>query len=177
MSDKMDLDVLTQLLNEYFDCMTQIALKHGGTIDKYMGDAIYIFFGDPETSGAIKDACRCTRMALEMRDNILLLNQKWKAVNINNVLQVRMGIHSGYVSVGNFGSNFRMDYTLVGSAVKQTDRLQAIAKPNEIIVSEATQKLIRDYFVCELSRRKFKTTNAEEAFKIYTVNKSMEAEI
>ena len=96
--------------------MSQIALSYGATIDKYVGDAIVIFFGDPETRGVNEDALACVEMALAMRKRMLELHDQWRASGIEKPLECRIGINTGYCTVGNFGSEDRMDYTIIGRA-------------------------------------------------------------
>ena len=135
---------ITQLLNEYFTEMSKIALAHGGTIDKFVGDAMLIFFGDPETRGETEDAKACLRMAIEMQHCIAGLNAKWRNAGIEPPFHVRMGINSGYCNVGNFGSVDRMDYTIIGAEANLAARLQSIAEPGHIVVSYETYALVRD---------------------------------
>ena len=70
--------MITELLTEYFTKMSDIALKHGCTIDKFISDAILIFFGDPETKGVVEDAKACLRMSIEMQHRLAELNAKWR---------------------------------------------------------------------------------------------------
>src|SRR6202034_174004 len=70
-TERLQPEQITLLLNEYFTEMSNIALKHGGTIDKFVGDAILIFFGDPESKGEAEDAKACLRMAAEMQHRLL----------------------------------------------------------------------------------------------------------
>ncbi len=143
-TERMQPEALTQLLNEYFTEMSKIALHHGGTIDKFVGDAILIFFGDPETAGEIEDAKACMRMALEMQQRLAALNVKWRSAGIEQPFQVRMGISTGFCNVGNFGSVDRMDYTIVGAEANLAARLQAIAAPDSIVMSYEAYALTRD---------------------------------
>src|SRR5210317_548168 len=103
-ADRLESEELTQLLNHYLTEMSKIALTHGATIDKYVGDAILIFFGDPETRGVKQDALACVEMAVAMREKMKELRQGWRAAGIERPLQCRMGIHTDYCTVGNFGS-------------------------------------------------------------------------
>ena len=129
--------------------MSKIALVHGGTIDKFVGDAMLIFFGDPETKGDAEDAKACLRMAIEMQDRIAGLNAKWRNAGIEHPFRVRMGINSGYCNVGNFGSDDRMDYTIIGAEANLAARLQSIAEPGHIVVSYETYALVRDIVVAQ----------------------------
>jgi class 3 adenylate cyclase len=135
---------LTALLNEYFTEMSEIALKHGGTIDKFIGDAILIFFGDPESKGEQEDARACLSMAIEMQARLAQLNAQWKERGVQKPFRVRMGINTGYCNVGNFGSDQRMDYTIIGAEANLAARLQAAAEPGRIVLSYETYALVRD---------------------------------
>ena len=134
---------ITRLLNEYFTEMSDIALRHGGTIDKFVGDAMLIFFGDPDTKGEAEDAIACMRMALEMQGRIAELNAKWRNEGVENPFRVRMGVNTGFCNVGNFGSSDRMDYTIIGAEANLAARLQSIAEPGHVVVSYETYALVR----------------------------------
>ncbi len=143
-TERLQPEQITALLNEYFTEMSAIALHHGGTIDKFVGDAIVIFFGDPETKGAVEDAKACLRMAVAMQRRIAELNVKWRAQGVEEPFRVRIGINTGICNVGNFGSAHRMDYTIIGGEANLAARLQSIAQPGHIVVSYETYALVRD---------------------------------
>ena len=146
-SDKLESEELTALLNFYLNEMSQIALKHGATIDKYIGDAIMIFFGDPESFGIEEDARRCVAMAVEMQQRMAELWGYWsKHFGLKKDLEIRVGINTGYCTVGNFGSEDRLDYTVMGAAVNLASRLESAAMPSGILVSEETYFQVKDYF-------------------------------
>ena len=150
LSDSLDPDLLAEIINEYLSEMTEIALQFGGTIDKFIGDAILIFFGDPETEGTAVDAKRCLEMAIAMRKRVGELDEVWKKEKgISEGLQVRMGISTGYCTVGNFGSVQRVDYTVLGSPVNLAARLEAACSPQEILISPETKSLVNDLFEFE----------------------------
>jgi adenylate cyclase len=144
-TDRLQPEQITQLLNTYFTEMSRIALAHGGTIDKFIGDALLVFFGDPETRGDV--AKSCLRMAIEMQRRIAGLNAEWRSAGIEESFEVRMGINTGFCNVGNFGSNDRMDYTIIGAEANLAARLQSIAEPGDIVVSYETYALVRDIVV------------------------------
>jgi adenylate cyclase len=148
-TDRLESEDLTRLLNHYLTEMSQIALSHGATIDKYVGDAILIFFGDPESHGVTEDALACVQMAIAMRNRMLELQKVWRASGIEKPLQCRMGINTGYCTVGNFGSEDRMDYTIIGGGVNLASRLEAAARPGEILISYETYAHVRDRIRCE----------------------------
>jgi len=143
-TERLQPEQITQLLNEYFTAMSKIALSHGGTIDKFVGDAMLIFFGDPDTKGEAEDAKACLRMAIEMQNRIAELNAEWRNTGIEHPFRVRMGINSGFCNVGNFGSNDRMDYTIIGAEANLAARLQSIAEPGHIVISYETYAFVRD---------------------------------
>ena len=143
-TERLQPEQITQLLNEYFTEMSEIAHQHGGTIDKFIGDAMLIFFGDPESRGDRADAQACVRMAWSMQRRLLELNAKWRAAGIEQPFKSRMGINSGYCNVGNFGSADRMDYTIIGAEANLAARLQSIAEPGGIVVSYETFALASD---------------------------------
>ena len=146
-SDKLESEELTALLNFYLNEMSQIALKHGATIDKYIGDAIMIFFGDPESFGIEEDSRRCVAMAVEMQQRMAELWGYWsKHFGLKKDLEIRVGINTGYCTVGNFGSEDRLDYTVIGAAVNLASRLESAATPSGILVSEETYFQVKDYF-------------------------------
>lgn len=148
LSDEIPLEQLTAVLNQYLNEMTRIALKHGGTIDKFMGDGIMIFFGDPASKGTHEDAEACVSMAVEMQQHMQVLRQHWKERNINTPLEIRIGINTGLCTVGNFGAESRMDYTILGREVNLASRLESVAQPGSILISGSTHELIKDAFAC-----------------------------
>jgi adenylate cyclase len=149
LTDSMEAEPLSQLLNEYLGAMATIASTYGGTIDKFIGDGIMIFFGDPESRGEREDAIACVEMAVAMRQRVRDFQQQWLDRGVSRPLHVRMGINSGYVTVGNFGSEDRLDYTIVGGQVNAASRLEAAAEPDEILISHETWALVNDHVQCE----------------------------
>jgi PAS domain S-box-containing protein len=150
LTDSMEAEPLSALLNDYLSEMSRIALSHGGTIDKFIGDGIMIFFGDPDTLGEREDALACARMAIEMRERVHELHEQWvNERGVSSPLHVRMGINTGFCTVGNFGSEDRLDYTIVGGQVNAASRLEANAAPDQILISHETYTLIKDAIFCE----------------------------
>jgi adenylate cyclase len=148
-TDRLEPEALSAILNDYFTAMTEIAQFHGATIDKFIGDAMLAFFGDPETDGPDRDAERCILMAIEMQRRMPKLEDAHAKLGLHQPLEIRIGINSGYCTVGNFGSYERMDYTIVGSTVNVAARLQSACAPNAILVSSNTQALIGESFQLE----------------------------
>ncbi len=149
LAQEVKAEALISILNLYLNDMSKIALKHNGTIDKFIGDSIMIFFGDPDTQGEKKDAIAAVSMAIAMRQHMLVLRQQWQAQGINKPLPIRMGINTGYCEVGNFGTQTRMDYTIIGSAVNLASRLENAAGSDEILISNETNALVKDIFITQ----------------------------
>ncbi len=141
MSEKMEPQEVQQLLSEYFTEMTGILFTHGGTLDKFMGDAIMAFFGNPEPQP--DHATRAVLMALDMQEAIARLNRKL-AVEGRRTIGVGMGINTGDVTVGNLGSKDFLDYTVIGDAVNLACRLEQNAKAGEIIITQVTYDEVKN---------------------------------
>jgi PAS domain S-box-containing protein len=148
LTDRLEAEVVSDVLNRYLSQMAAIADECGGTIDKFIGDGIMIFFGDPQTRGRQEDAVECVGMALRMKKRIAELNDEWVDLVGPDPLHVRVGINTGFCTVGNFGSEDRLDYTIVGGAVNAASRLEATAESDQIQISHATYSLIKDHFYC-----------------------------
>lgn len=149
-TDQLQAEELTALLNEYLGEMTAIAVKHGATFDKFIGDAIMCFFGDPISRGLKEDAEACVKMALEMRERLYDLQSAWRQNGlVDRPFQARMGINTGYCTVGNFGSQDRMDYTIIGHEVNLASRLEASARPGGILLAAETYSLVKNWLIAE----------------------------
>ncbi|MER8256045.1 adenylate/guanylate cyclase domain-containing protein, partial [Acinetobacter nosocomialis] len=147
LSETLIPDDLAFLLNDYLSHMTEIAKQYEATVDKFMGDAILIFFGDPNSQGVEQDAKSCVEMAIAMRQQMKLLRERWKKMGYS-ALHIRMGISTGYCHVGNYGATHRMAYTIVGRDVNLAARLQYAAEIDEILISDDTYQLIKSDFLC-----------------------------
>jgi len=148
LSEELEAEQLTDLLNTYLNEMSKIALKYGGTIDKFVGDSVLVFFGDPTSQGAKKDAHNAVSMAIAMRKHMKVLRQQWRAQGITKPLEIRMGLNTGYCTVGNFGADTRMDYTIIGREVNLASRLESSSEAGEILISHETYSLIKDLIMC-----------------------------
>lgn len=140
---------VTLLLNSYFAEMSQIAAEYGATLDKFIGDAIVIFFGDPHTLGVREDAVQCVNMAIAMQVRMGQLQARWREMGINKAFEIRIGINSGFCDVGNFGSALRMEYTIIGREVNLAARLEQAAEPGEIVISSETYALVQREIAAE----------------------------
>ena len=148
-TERLESEDLTRLLNHYLTEMSEIALDHGATIDKYVGDAMVIFFGDPDSLGVKEDALACVSMAIEMRKRMRTLERLWMDSGLERPLKCRMGINTGICTVGNFGSEDRMDYTIIGGGVNLAARLEKACPPSEILISYETYSHIKDQISCQ----------------------------
>jgi class 3 adenylate cyclase len=167
-TDKMESEDLTNLLNRYLTEMTNIALEYGATIDKYIGDAIMVFFGDPESRGVKEDARACVRMAIAMLRRMRGLQAEWQELGAAQPFHLRIGINTGYVTVGNFGSEDRMDYTIIGSSVNATARLESYAETDGILMGHETYALVKDEVNAE-EQEPIKVKGFAEPLRCYKV--------
>jgi class 3 adenylate cyclase len=167
-TDKMESEDLTNLLNRYLTEMTNIALEHGATIDKYIGDAIMVFFGDPESKGVKEDARACVRMAIAMLKRLAELHTEWLELGAEQPFHLRIGINTAYVTVGNFGSDDRMDYTIIGSGVNATARLESFAETDGILIGHETYALVKDEVNAE-EQEPIKVKGFAEPLRCYKV--------
>jgi len=149
LSDTLEPERLATVINSYLSEMASIALDCGGTVDKFIGDAVLVFFGDPESEGETEDALKCVEMALRMRTRVAEMQKYWRKLGVSRGLHVRTGIASGFCTVGNFGSEQRLDYTVLGRPVNLAARLEATAEPDVILIDENTHSLIEDHVTCE----------------------------
>ncbi len=148
-TDNLESEELTDVLNHYLTEMSAIALAHGATIDKYIGDAMLLFFGDPESRGTKEDAKACVMMAIAMQRRMRELEQEWRRRGLERPFRIRMGITTGFCTVGNFGSRDRMDYTIIGNEVNLAARLQSAVEPGGILLSHETNALVQDKVLTE----------------------------
>lgn len=167
-SDLLQPEALTEYLNEYFSEMTAIAMAHGATIDKYIGDAMMVFFGDPESKGHQADAQACVRMAMAMQARMKELAVEWKKKGFENPFVIRIGINTGYCNVGNFGSDQRLSYTIIGGEVNLAQRLESHCDPGGILMSYETYCYVQDVVDVE-ERQPVKMKGIARDVKTYAV--------
>jgi len=157
---------LTELINRFLDNQTQIILKHGGTIDKYMGDCIMAFWGAPlDDDNQVENA---TKAVLEMRESLEELNERLREEGLDEI-NTGAGINTGLCVVGNFGSSNRFDYSVLGDSVNLAARLESSCKEYDtsLIISEYSMVDGYDYkFLDEVTVK-----GKSEPVKIYTIEK------
>jgi len=141
-SDK-NPELVHSFLNDYLETMAGILFANGGTVDKFMGDGILAFFGDPFE---MPDHCeRCLKAAIEMQDTIRQFSEKWKPLTALD-LKVRVGVNTGKVIVGNLGSKTRIEYTVIGADVNLGQRMESNAPVGGILVTAAVYEKLKDKF-------------------------------
>ena len=146
MTERLEPEQLSMLLGDYFTEMNIVCDRWGGTLDQFIGDAIVIFFGAPQSNGAETDAANAVGMAIDMQTRLHALRIKWADWGLRPPLHVRMGISTGYATVGNFGSDRRMHYTAIGNTVNEASRIQDLCNPDSIMIAADTQLRIRETY-------------------------------
>ena len=144
LSSELESEELIDILSAYRREMTEVLFAHGGTLDKFVSARIIAFFGDPVPQE--DHAVRAVRAGLAMRDMFRRLRDTWFP---GSAADMQVGIHSGYATVGNVGSEHRVDYTVVGRNVSIASSLQIDAPAGDVIVSARTSELVRDHFSME----------------------------
>ncbi len=168
LTESLEAEELSTLLNEYLTEMTNIAHKWGGTVDKFIGDAIMIFYGAPETTPDKDNALNCVKMAVEMQERMKSLQEKWFNEGIENPLQIRIGISTGTATVGNFGAEDRLSYTVIGGQVNIASRLESICEPDRVLISHPTWALVKDEIECS-PREKVRVKGIQREMMTYDV--------
>jgi hypothetical protein len=163
-------EVLTHYINAYFSEMSDIAAKYGGTIDKYIGDAMMVFFGDPDSRGPQEDALACVRMAYEMQQRLSELHIQWQREGLQHPFITRIGINTGYCNVGNFGSHSRMAYTILGGEVNLAARIESKCEPGGVLISHETYAQVKDYVEVD-EREMLELKGISQPVKTYAVVK------
>jgi len=166
LSDKIEPEVIHRLLNMYFSQMTKIAFKYDGFVDKFIGDGLLCFFGDPIAHP--DHALRAVRTAIEMQKAVREIGPDiQKELGLEPIV-IRIGINTGYVIAGNMGSADRMEYTVLGSEVNLAQRLESSATPGQIMISQKTyehvQQEIQARDMGEISVKGF-----ERPIKVYEI--------
>jgi adenylate cyclase len=144
-SEQRQPEEVVAVLNEYLDAMTKVILKHNGTLDKYVGDAIMAIFGAPSPTEQTNHAQKAVFVALEMIETLKTLQAKWRSEG-KEPLDIGIGINTGIMLVGNMGSTERMDYTVIGDAVNLASRIESLTRTynNHIMISEFTYAKLKD---------------------------------
>ena len=157
LTDRVEPETMTELLNQYLGNMGELVEKYGGVLNEVLGDGVVAFFGAPEDMDKQEQAERAVALGIAMQREIKSLGEKWLAAGLDHNIQLRIGIHQDFATVGNFGSFDRIAYRAVGSGVILAHRLQSECTPGSVLVSYAVYALTRDrYPYADLQERQFK---------------------
>ncbi len=174
LSSQLEVVALAEILNEYLEAMTKAVFDRGGTVDKFLGDGVMAMFGAPESLSCPEQAKRAIATAKTMHYYLEKLNERWQSKNSSmshvSPLQMRCGIHQGKAVVGMFGGKQRKDYTAVGKVVNIASRLQSVAAPNSILISETVANCLNNI---DWGRgRNFRLKGLEQDFRAFTIGKT-----
>ncbi|MCX5871756.1 MAG: adenylate/guanylate cyclase domain-containing protein [Deltaproteobacteria bacterium] len=150
MSEEVDVEHVNRFLNDFFEIMTGAVFEQKGTVDKFLGDGMLAFFGDPVPLE--NHALAGLEAALRMQERMKGLNAQWSHCGVPQLekgMTIRIGLNSGSVIVGNIGSQRRLEYTVLGSVVNIASRLQSLAPPGGIIMTEATWSKVKNEIECQ----------------------------
>ena|GEM_PF-3190500 len=140
-TDRLGPETISHILNDFFINMTEVIFSERGTIDKFIGDAIMVIFGAPSSLPPSEQAQAAVRCARKMQEKLQELNKSWE-LSEGQHFEMRIGIHQGQSVVGTFGGSKRSDYTVVGTSVNIAARVEGIADPNSILVTDAITQFL-----------------------------------
>jgi class 3 adenylate cyclase len=164
---------VVETLNVYFEKMVKIVFDHGGIVDKYMGDGLMAFFGAPARKG--DEPLQAVVSGFEMLESLESFNE-WQARRKRSPFRIGIGIHYGVVTVGNIGSERKMDYTVIGDQVNVSSRLEGLTKvyKESLLISESVMKKLDGKFPCRLIDRVVpKGKSAALAIGVYVPRKEL----
>ncbi|MBM3303353.1 MAG: adenylate/guanylate cyclase domain-containing protein, partial [Deltaproteobacteria bacterium] len=144
-SETVDVEYINRMLNDFFERMTKAIFEHKGTIDKFLGDGLLAFFGDPIPLE--NHALAAVKASLAMQEQMRQLNAQYASSGIPEFqkgIWLRIGVNTGLIIVGNVGSSRRLEYTVLGSTVNIASRLQSLAPPGGVIMTARTRGMVKD---------------------------------
>ncbi|MDX2043730.1 MAG: adenylate/guanylate cyclase domain-containing protein [Acidobacteriota bacterium] len=157
LSENSTPELIVNLLNRYFSMVSEIIFRHGGTLDKYIGDGLMALFGAPYVNEL--DAVQAVRAAVEMQRAMVRFAEELKTENLPPI-SIGIGINTGQAIVGYIGSETRLDYTAIGDTINTAARLESLAQPGQIVISENTMQVLDESFVMKpLGTEKLKGKN------------------
>jgi len=166
LTSQMEPADIQKLLNRYFKEMTDIVFRHEGTVDKFIGDGLLAFFGDPEYQA--DHALRCVTAARDMQNKVGEMAGTWEAL-AGLPIQIRIGINTGPVIVGNMGSPKRLSYTVIGSAVNLAQRLESNAPEGGILIARSAYDQVKNTVDAE-PEGKIRVKGFDKPIAVYTVS-------
>jgi len=165
-AEELEAEDRASMLSEYLSEMVAIADRHGGTVSHVAGDGIMIFFGAPNVTSDRDHALRAVRMALEMQDRVGAMQDMWKRYGLDRPFRIRVGINTGYASVGDFGSEGRKFFSGIGLQTNLAERIQAGCGPGKVLISHSTWALVHDE-VCCTSHMEMPLNGAGQPLRVY----------
>lgn len=149
LADRVEAEVLTQVINDYMTSMSQIVEEYGGIVSEFAGDGPMALFGAPDEMEVEEQAMSAVGAAQAMQVRLPSLSLRWQRLGVSTPMQMRIGIDTGVLSVGSFGSEGRMTYTAIGLHANIAARLQAQCEPGRILLSDACWHLVKHRIACE----------------------------
>lgn len=147
-ADRVEPEVMTEVLNDYMSTMADLIDAHDGTLNEFAGDGLMALFGAPQALQPTEQVQQAIAAAQAMQARLPTLNESWQRLGLGVEMKIRIGINTGMVSVGSYGSKGRRTYTAIGLQTNIAARIEASAPPGQILVSEASYQLIRDLLPC-----------------------------
>ena len=147
--DELEPEDTSRLLNEYVAAMAEVADRSAAALNQIIADGLLIILGAPVATKDQDHALRAVGMALERQQRVSALRERWKQDGIEKPFAVRMGINTGYATVGDFGSEGRVTYTAIGTQTNLAARIEELCEPGEVWISHSTWVLCRHVFDCE----------------------------
>lgn len=149
MADRIDPEALAQIINDYLGAVSDLIERHGGTVTEFAGDGVMAIFGAPEESDPVHQVSSAVGAARELQSSLADWSRGWHQYGTVEPTSARIGINTGVVSVGTFGSAIRATYTGIGLQMNIAARVQAQAEPGGILLSNTSWHVIRDRIACE----------------------------
>jgi len=171
LSESLDAQQVVRILNNYLGVMSDIIIKHGGTVDEFIGDAILALFGAPVKSDDIADAA--IQCAVEMQQAMPMVNQKNREMGLPDI-HMGIGVNYGEVVAGNIGSESRAKYGVVGTPVNMASRIQSISSPGEVLASEQLLNALVHLPPATGSKRTFIPKGSDHPLTLFPIKFSLE---
>ncbi len=149
MADRIDPEALAHIINDYLGSVSDLVERHGGTVTEFAGDGVMAIFGAPDESDPVDQVSSAIDAARELQSSLAIWSRDWHQHGTIEPTSARIGINTGIVSVGTFGSAIRATYTGIGLQMNIAARVQAQAEPGGILLSNTSWHLIKDRIPCE----------------------------
>jgi class 3 adenylate cyclase len=149
LAERVEVELLSEVTNGYMAAMSEVVDEHGGIVNEFAGDGLMALFGAPDEMHPEDQAVNAIRAAQAMQDRLPTLNLQWRELGMTGPMQMRIGISTGVLSVGSFGSEGRVTYTAIGLHTNIAARLEGHCEPGGILMSATTWELARDRVACE----------------------------